>query len=380
MSITRVMLFGLLACAAAAGCDKGKAAGTDGTSSRSTSTASATTSSEASTTTSAAAAATTTTPEAATTSTATATAASATVSVDSKISSYKKTGAEVSGSIKSVGSDTIGELMTLWTEGFRKIYPNVQAEVEAKGSATAPPALIQGTATFGPVSREWKQEEVDKFEAKFGYKPTVMPMAIDMLAIYVNKDNPLKGITFQQIDAVFSKNRKSGAPKDIATWGDLGLDGDWKDKPINLYGRNQASGTYAYLKEHALKKGDYKDSVKEEPGSSAVVQAVASDKYGIGYSGIGYKTAGVIAVPVAVEGEQFIAAEAANAYSGKYPIARFLYVSLNYKPESKLDPLRAEFIKYMVSREGQNDVITAGYLPLLPKHAAGVLKMVGLGE
>ncbi len=187
----------------------------------------------------------------------------------------------------------MGDLMTVWADGFRKFYPNVQAEVEAKGSTTAPPALIQGTANFGPMSREWAKDEIDQFQTKFGYKPTVLKTSIDMLAVYVNKDNPISGLTFQQIDAIFSKTRKGGAAKDITTWGELGSTGEWEDKPINLYGRNSASGTYVYFKEHALFKGDYKDSVKEQPGSSAVVQRVASDKYGMGYSGIGYKTADV---------------------------------------------------------------------------------------
>ncbi len=309
----------------------------------------------------------------------TATTTATTVSVDAKLVEYKRSSAEVSGAIKSAGSDTMGELMTVWADGFRKFYPNVQAEVEAKGSGSAPPALIQGTANFGPMSRDWTKVELDQFQTKFGYKPTVLKTSIDMLAVYVNKDNPISGLTFQQIDAIFSKTRKGGAPKDITTWGELGLTGEWKDKPINLYGRNSVSGTYVYFKDHALFKGDYKDSVKEQPGSSAVVQSVASDKYGIGYSGIGYKTADVIAVPLAAKaGGEFVPADPANAYSGKYPLARFLYVSVNVKPGSKLDPLRAEFIKYIFSRNGQEDVITNGYLPITAAVASQSLKSVGL--
>jgi phosphate transport system substrate-binding protein len=247
------------------------------------------------------------------------------------------------------------------------------------GSGSAPPALIQGTSNFGPRSREWTKVELDQFQTKFGYKPTVLKTSIDMLAVYVNKDNPIKGLTFQQIDAIFSKSRKGGAPKDITTWGELGLAGEWKDKPLNLYGRNSVSGTYVYFKEHALFKGDYKDSVKEQPGSSAVVQSVASDKYGIGYSGIGYKTADVIAVPLAAKaGAEFISADPTNAYSGKYPLARFLYVSVNFKPGSKLDPLRAEFVKYIFSRNGQEDVLTNGYLPVPDAVVGQSLKSVGL--
>jgi phosphate transport system substrate-binding protein len=296
--------------------------------------------------------------------------------VDSSIPAYEKVSSEISGSIKSVGSDTMNNLMARWAEGFRKIYPNVQIEIEGKGSATAPPALIEGTANFGPMSRDWKKEEIEAFQAKFGYKPTVVPTSIDMLAVYVNKDNPIKGLTLAQIDAVFSKGRKGGAASDIVTWGELGLSGEWKDKPINLYGRNSASGTYAYFKEHALFKGDYKDSVKEQPGSSAVVQAVASDPYGIGYSGIGYKTADVRAVPLGLrEGKPLVAAEPANAYKGAYPLARFLYISVNLKPASQLDPLRAEFLKYIFSHEGQEDVVRDGYLPLPAKVAIRSLKM-----
>lgn len=303
----------------------------------------------------------------------------AAATVDAGLAAYEKVSTEVSGSIKSVGSDTMNNLMTRWAEGFRKIYPNVQIEIEGKGSATAPPALIEGTANFGPMSRDWKKEEIEAFEAKYGYKPTAIPTSIDMLAVYVNKDNPIQGLTLQQVDAIFSKARKGGAPEDVATWGQLGLTGEWKDKPINLYGRNSASGTYAFFKEHALFKGDYKDSVKEQPGSSAVVQAVASDPYGIGYSGIGYKTADVRAVPLArAEGKPFVAAEPANAYTGEYPMARFLFLSINAKPGAQLDPLRAEFLKYVFSRDGQEDVVRDGYLPLPAKVATKSLKTAGL--
>src|SRR4029077_13154693 len=217
---------------------------------------------------------------------------SAPVKVDPKLPDYKPVGG-VSGNMKSVGSDTMNNLMALWAEGFHKHYPNVEVAVEGKGSTTAPPALIAGTAHFGPMSRPMKQAEIDKFEEKFGYKPTGLATSIDMLAVYVHKDNPIKSLTLPQLDAIFSKTRKAGYAKDITTWGDLGLEGEWADKPISLYGRNSASGTYGFFKEHVLLNGDFKDSVKEQPGSSSVVQGVASDRYAIGYSGIGYKTADV---------------------------------------------------------------------------------------
>jgi phosphate transport system substrate-binding protein len=306
-----------------------------------------------------------------------ATAASAQVKVDEALPVYKPVQG-VSGSIKSVGSDTLNNLMTLWMQGFRSMYPNAAAEVEGKGSSTAPPALTAGTATFGPMSREMKQQEADEFEKKYGYKPTALPTSIDMLAVYVHKDNPIKGLTMAQADAIFSKTRKQGHPEDIVNWGQLGLEGEWKTLPISLYGRNAASGTYGYFKEHVLGKGDYKDSVKEQPGSSAVVQGVATDKGGIGYSGIGYKTADVRAVPLAGADGKMIEASDKNAYSGEYPLSRFLYVYVNFKPESQLDPLRREFIRYVFSKQGQQDVVKEGFYPVTGEIARDALKKVGI--
>jgi phosphate transport system substrate-binding protein len=230
------------------------------------------------------------------------------------------------------------------------------------------------------MSRTMKSDEVAAFEKQYGYKPTALPTAIDMLAVYVNKDNPIEGLTFQQVDAIFSKSRKQGAAADITTWGQLGLKGKFENLPISLYGRNSASGTYGYFKEHALAKGDYKDSVKEQPGSSAVVQGVASDLGGIGYSGIGYKTADVRAVPLAAGTGKPVPAETQYGYSGEYPMSRFLLVYVNYKPGSSIDPLQREFVKYIYSREGQEVVAKDGFLPVTAKIAADALKLVGIGN
>jgi len=295
--------------------------------------------------------------------------------VDSNLPSYKPVSG-VSGTLKSIGSDTLNNLMTLWSEGFRAKYPGVKLAIEGKGSATAPPALIEGTAQFGPMSREMKSSEIQAFEKKFGYKPSNIRTAVDSLAVFVHKDNPIKCLTLKQIDAIFSKTRKGGAPKEIKTWGDLGLTGEWADKPISLYGRNSASGTYGYFKDEALFGGDYSDSVKEQPGSSAVVQGVAADKYGIGYSGVGYKTADVKAVPLAAKEGKCFEANSDNAYSGDYPLARFLYIYFNRKPGQPLDPLMTEFIKYVLSKEGQQVVIKDGFYPVSKALAEEDLKQV----
>jgi phosphate transport system substrate-binding protein len=284
--------------------------------------------------------------------------------LDPGLSSYKAVSG-VSGNVSSIGSDTLNNLMTLWAETFGKFYPNAKIQIEGKGSSTAPPALISGTAQLGPMSREMKGTEVDAFEKKYGYKPTPIRTSVDALAVFVNKDNPIKCMTIAQVDAAFSKSRRYGYKEDIKSWGQLGLTGEWANKPISLYGRNSASGTYGFFKEHALKNGDYKDEVKEQPGSASVVQGATVDRFAMGYSGIGYATAGVRAVPLAEkEGAKCYEADPENAYAGTYPLARFLYVYVNKAPGKSLDPLTREFVKLMVSKEGQEVVIKDGYFPI----------------
>jgi phosphate transport system substrate-binding protein len=285
------------------------------------------------------------------------------VKVDAGMPSYQRTSG-VSGNVNSIGSDTMNNLMTLWAEAFLKMYPNVKAQIEGKGSSTAPPALIAGTAQFGPMSRPMRATEVDQFEQKHGYKPVPIRVAYDALAVYVNKDNPVEKLTLTQVDAIFSKSRRRGG-KPVTTWGQLGLTGDWAGRPISLYGRNSASGTYGFFKEHALLNGDYKDTVKEQPGSASVVHGVTEDRFGIGYSGIGYKTSGVKAVPLAEkEGGSYSDGNYEDVKSGKYPLSRFLYIYINKAPGRPLDPVVKEFMELVLSREGQEVVVKDGYLPL----------------
>ena len=289
------------------------------------------------------------------------------MTVDPAIPAYKPVSG-IAGNLNSIGSDTLNNLMTLWAEGFKKSYPNVNVQVEGKGSATAPPALIEGTAQLGPMSRAMKQDEIDKFEKKFGYKPFEVKVSIDALAVFAHKDNPIKGLTMQQVDGVFSSTLKSGG-KDITQWGDLGL-APWAGKAISLYGRNSASGTYGFFKEVALSKGDFKPTVKEQPGSSAVVQGIGSDVYALGYSGMGYITSGVKAVPLAAKaGAKFFDANYANCLSGDYPLARFLYIYVNQKPNAPMDKLTGEFLRFVVSKDGQEIVVKDGYFPITPEIA-----------
>jgi phosphate transport system substrate-binding protein len=267
--------------------------------------------------------------------------------------------------------------MTLGAEGFQKQYPNVRIQIEGKGSTTAPPALIAGSSQLGPMSREMKSEEIDAFEKKFGYKPTAFRVAVDALAVWVNKDNPIEQLSFPEVDGIFSKTRKCGG-KDGSTWGQLGVTGELANRPISLYGRNSASGTYGFFKEHVLCKGDYKDTVKEQPGSAAVVQGVTEDIAGIGYSGVGYRTSGVRGLKISKTkgGPAFGIDDPAHIYNGDYPISRYLYIYVNKAPNKPLDPLVGEYLKYVLSKEGQQVVIKDGFLPLLgPNDAEEMAKL-----
>ncbi|HEY9198355.1 MAG TPA: phosphate ABC transporter substrate-binding protein PstS family protein [Gammaproteobacteria bacterium] len=287
--------------------------------------------------------------------------------VDPSLPVYTKSSG-VSGNLSSVGSDTLANLMTLWAEEFKREYPNVNIQIQAAGSSTAPPALTEGTSNIGPMSRKMKDKEVEAFEKKYGYKPTEIRVAIDALAVFVHKDNPIEGMTIPQVDAIFSSNRKCGEAEDVTQWGQLGLTGAWQGRSIQLYGRNSVSGTYGYFKEHALCKGDFKNNVNEQPGSASVVQSVSTTVNAIGYSGIGYVTSSVKPVPLANKaGEPFVAAIADKAVSGEYPLSRFLYIYVNKHPNKSLPPLEKEFLKLVLSKSGQEVVVKDGYIPMPPK-------------
>ena len=291
-------------------------------------------------------------------------AVTAAIALDANLPAYQAVSG-ITGQVKSAGSDTLNNEMELWAKGFEALYPDVKIEIEGKGSATAPPALLEGEAQFGPMSRPMTKGEVDAFEKKYGYKLAQFRVSADALAIYVNKDNPILCLTMQQVDQIFSATRQGSGSRSIDTWGEAGLTGEWATKPIAIYGRNSLSGTYEFFRSTVLYNGEYKESVKQQPGSAEVVRNVADDKYAIGYSGLGYKTEGVRTVPLAAfYGAQCYATTAEATYSRKYPVARYLYIYLNKAPEEPLDPLRAEFIKYTLSKDGQTLTEEGGYFPI----------------
>ncbi len=298
--------------------------------------------------------------------------------VDAGIADYERTSG-VSGNLSSVGSDTLANLMTLWAEDFKRLYPNVNIQIQAAGSSTAPPALTERTSNFGPMSREMKDNEIEAFESRFGYKPTAVPVAIDALAVYVHKDNPISGMTLAQVDAVFSSNQRCGYSGSIDNWGQLAMRGPWERRDIQLFGRNSVSGTYGYFKDSALCGGDFKSNVNEQPGSASVVQSVSTSINGIGYSGIGYRTSSVRSVPIARDaGDEYFDATPENSVAGNYPLARFLYVYVNKAPNTPLPPLEREFLKLVMSRQGQEIVLKDGYIPLPARVVEATLQNLGI--
>lgn len=298
--------------------------------------------------------------------------------VDQRLPEYRRVSG-VSGNLSSVGSDTLANLMTLWAEDFTRFYPNVNIQVQAAGSSTAPPALTQRTANFGPMSREMKENEIQAFESRFGYRPTAIPVAIDALALYVHKDNPVSGLTLAEVDAVFSVTQRCGHADSIERWGQLALTGPWERRSIQLFGRNSVSGTYGYFKEAALCGGDFRNNVNEQPGSASVVQSVSTSINGIGYSGIGYRTSSVRSVPLARHADAgFFEASPENAVSGNYPLARFLYIYVNKAPGESLSPLEKEFLRLVLSRQGQQVVVKDGYIPLPDAVVRSTLASLGI--
>ena len=270
---------------------------------------------------------------------------------------YKPT-TPVTGSAGAIGSDALNNMMALWLETFQKFHPTVKISIEGKGSSTAPPALIEATAQLAPMSRAMKNKELDKFEERYGYPPTQFRVALDAVAIFVNKDNPIVGLTLQEIDAAFSINRKRWYVEDVDDWYKLGI----PLGKVSLYGRNSASGTYGFFKKIVLKGGDFKSNVKEQPGSASVVQGVSIDPNGIGYSGIGYITSSVKIVPLGKREGEYYDINEENVLNGNYPLGRFLYLYVNKSPNEKLSPVVEEFIRFIFSEEGQHIVDKDGYM------------------
>ncbi|KKA44543.1 hypothetical protein WN56_10930 [Salinivibrio sp. KP-1] len=284
----------------------------------------------------------------------------------------------ISGNLSSVGSDTLANMMAAWTDGFKRLHPGVNIQLQTPGSASAAPALVEGTAQLGPMSRPMRVSEENAFQARFGYPPTAVPVAVDAMAVYVHQDNPLRTISFQQLDAVFSRTLWCGASKPVATWGQLGLSGRWANRDLQLFGRNSVSGTYGYFKQAALCRGDFRADVNEQPGSASVVQSVASSLNAIGYAGIGHQASGARMLAISHQGKEAIKPTPSAIRTGEYPLTRYLYLYINKAPNQPLAPLESAFMRYILSAQGQKAVSQQGYIPLPAQAVRAQRQALGL--
>jgi phosphate transport system substrate-binding protein len=286
--------------------------------------------------------------------------------VEAKLPAYDPDpAAPTKANLTSIGSDSMDPLMQLWMDDFKELHPGFSYTLISKGSATAPAALVAGKSLMGQMSREMDAEELASFQAKFGYAPTRVVVAMDALAVYVNANNPIGQLRLEQVDAIFSKGRKAGWPKSLDVWGDLGLGQEWSTRAIQPYGRDENSGTRAFFREHVLRKGDYKDSVKAVPDQFALVEAAAMDASAIAYGPVQHSLRMVKAVPIVdFNGTSAIVPTVQNILNGKYPLARFLYIYVNLRPGQPADPLVREFLRFVLSRQGQADVANFGAIPL----------------
>ncbi len=291
--------------------------------------------------------------------------------------------AELSGRLTIAGSDTMQPLLSRLAAEFMRRHPDVKIGVEGGGSKTALTKFVLGyslqargdKASSGhqgsaktellATSRALTADEVSKFTSKYGFEPLAIPIAMDAVAIFVNKENPIQGLTLTQVDAIFGSARKRGYPSKIATWGDLGLQGGWERQPVRLYGRDKQSATREFFINTALGNAELKSEVKEQPGTASVILAVAKDPLGIGYAGMGYPSSMVRVVPLAEEeGKPFVEPTTESIASGQYPLSRFLYLYVNKAPDAKFDPVTQEFLKFINSRDGQDVVLRARFVPL----------------
>jgi phosphate transport system substrate-binding protein len=285
--------------------------------------------------------------------------------------------------VNLVGADIMDEITLGWIKLYRKAYPKLSVTMEAKASGTGGPALTEGRSHMAPIGRELMPAEEKAFEDKFGYKPLAIRVATGSVGslgktatsvIFVDKDNPIKGLTLSELDAIYSKSRKRGHA-DITTWGQLGLTGEWANRPIHLYGLKPVNGIEQFVKNVVLLGGEYKDNIQYTKGKgfthafSVAAEDMATNKGGLTYALLSNVTPNIKVVPLAEkEGQPFLHPTVENVYTHKYPLSRYVYIYINKKPGQPLEPKIKEFLKAVLSRAGQDVVAKEGvFIPLTPE-------------
>ena len=305
--------------------------------------------------------------------------------LDPALASYRpRLSRKLTKHLRGACADTMPALVRLWIAGFKKYYPNIEIEVPPPFDGPfGAKELANGNLDFTVISRVLRPEEVAAFQSKFGYDPLSVPVSIgsyrhfgflDAMGFFVNKDNPLERISFDQLDAMLARTHHRGSPP-ITTWGQLGLTGEWADKPIHIYGIKPWDGIEALIRERVLnydgKRGEWRADINFDSVFNTA-RRVNGDRYGFGYTGLSYIDAGVrvLALGESANGP-FYAPTYENVALNRYPLNRVIFFNANRPPTKPLDPVLAEFLSFILSREGQQIVRDhAVFLPLSAAQAA----------
>lgn len=318
----------------------------------------------------------------------------AVVGSDASLNHYSPQ-AQITGTFKVQGSETMYPLMSRLTMEFQRRQPKVAIEVKGGGSTKAVAEFLQpplsktgkvmlleeraGSFKMIATSRELFDAEVKEFVAQHGYEPTAIPVAVDAVALYVHKDNPITGLTLDQIDAMFSTTRNRGQKTAITQWGQLGLTEGWEKAPIQLYGRDRKSGTRAFFQDHCLAGGEFMVGLHEEPGAASVILDLGRDQLGIGYSGLGLQSSTVRMIPLAdAAGMPYVMPSAATVADQTYPLRRVLYLYIDKAPNTSIPSAAQEFLTFIMTQEGQEAVTKAGFFPLPAGEATKSAVALGL--
>jgi phosphate transport system substrate-binding protein len=302
------------------------------------------------------------------------------VALDPNLPVYRPVSQTLQGELKLTGSNTMSHVAAVWASGFRQFYPDVKISINVEGSREAVSSVASGQAHIGLLSRSITAEEVAAFQQQLKHPPQVLTPCLERMAIYVHKDNPIKGLTLQQIDAVFSADCKRGATQPIRTWGQLGFPGAWATQPVTAQGRNNDTGSQVFFQEAVLLGGKYREDLQGHPDNLELLNAIVADPRSIGFAGICYDNPNVRTVPVAI-GPQgpFVAIDSPEADAGAYPLVRPLQLVVDHDPAKGQPAMQAEFIKYVFSSRGQEDVIKSGFQAIPAQPANIALDAVGLG-
>lgn len=266
----------------------------------------------------------------------------------------------------AVCSHDMEPLMLLWGELLQKVDPQFKLDIRSSVATDVAKALIEGRSQLAPINREFKPEELAAFTTRWGYAPTRLAIGVDALVVLVQKNNPVKEIRIDQLDAIWTTSRLNGAPKDIQVWGDMGLTGsNWMNRPIVCVDRPEGDGLREYFKQNITKGGRNKDSNHQSTDAMTLVEELVSNQAAIGYGSLGEVFNNLRTVPVVPPGGKFaVEPSYESVASGEYPLTRVVYLYFNRAPNRPIEPIMLQFLRFVISSQGQKQLAPMGFVPL----------------